>query len=136
MVRVHEFKKVTRGRVVIWGDEGFLDLANKAFDDLKALDGSMYERIISGRRLRFYFNKKPSEQAIQCGTFSINDGFCKLGTQGIIARVVYAYLLAHAFGDRVLPKVERKMLYDEAKSQARAWLESKGFPNEIIEIFK
>jgi hypothetical protein len=138
LVKIHGFTCITIGQVTFCGDERFLELATKAIEHLRMLDKDLYRLITSGCKMRFYSSQKRSEQAIGLGLFNVNDGFCEMGVQGVLARIVYAHFVFTAFGSEHFSKTEPHRalkLGGEAESQTRVWLEEKGFSTAIIKVF-
>jgi hypothetical protein len=129
--------RLSIGQLSFWGPPEFLHLCKDSAERLRKLDPALYARLTEQQSLCLYSATR-LEQAYFPQTFSVPDSFTQWGTDGVIARLVYASYVGSAFGLKVLTvrrRVAAVEVHREIKAHTQRWLEQRGFPRRLVESF-
>jgi hypothetical protein len=67
--------------------------------------------------------------------FSAEPGYAAWQSDGIIARLIYVAFCVSAFPEGCTSVEESEGRHKAVLTQSRSWLESRGFPRELIECY-
>ena len=130
------YARLKIGECRFYGPQGFLDLCKRALEMLDGCDRAVYQAVVSGRFVCWY--EPRGSLAYFRHLCPVSEAYFAWREQGVITCLVYSYFKTKMYHEH------RASLYDNAKflqehrlvyRHVGCWLESHGFPHELIQLF-
>lgn len=102
---------------------------------LKDMDSAMYERLTQRRSMDICYTPDLLSEDIITGLFSVNDGLCKWGDTGIIARLVEGVFMMDGTQGQVFRIIRRNNAVSILRTgfeQTIHWMVQHDFPAELV----
>ncbi len=130
-------RRLRIGKLSILGDPGFLGLCSSAVNSLERLDPAVH-RLLTGRSVWLFQAKQDVPYVGNLGPpwlFSVEPGYVEWKSEGVLARLIYIAFCVSEFPAACTSVGESEARHSVLKTRSRSWLESRGFPRELIECY-
>ena len=134
--RARGVRRVRVGKLLVWGDAGFLGLCRSSMERLERLDSGLHRVLTQGQWVRIF--QAPKDYYIgglgPPWLFSVEPTYVAWQSDGIIARLIYIAFCMAEFPRGHKPG-ESAGRHKSVVKQARSWLETRGFPEVLIDCY-
>jgi len=128
------FHRLRVGKLSVWGDSGFLDLCKSSIERLRTLDPVLYQALTRCRRAWVVEDPQHVGDGALPWLFTVDSAYVAWQAEGVIARLVYVALCLSAFSQPPTSAEEARR-YQDVKNKSRSWLETRGFPQELVACY-
>ena len=128
-------RRLRIGKLSVWGNPVFLELCKSSIERLKSLDATLYQALTQCRRVWVLQDPEHIGDATPLRIFMVNSAYLAWQSDGIIARLIYMAFCMSGFSGRHTSEVESRDIYQKVMKNSRSWLETRGFPQQLVDCY-
>ena len=133
--RAQGLRRLRVGKLSVWGDASFLALCRSSIERLESLDSTLHRVLTQGRWAWLFQSPEGLPYTGNLGPpwlFSVDPPYVAWRSEGIIARLIYVAFCMSEFPMGHTSGEGSEARHTMVMKRARAWLESRGFPEELV----